>query len=172
MTQNKTQEETRPEEAEPNEDENKNLQIRINELDHILAERDERLETQGRQIMALEKNVTDREAEIASLEESAARCGQEIERLNELLAEAVSGYRQVVVAANPEIPVELIGGGSIEAIDEALARAKDLVSRVKQGLETEAARVHIPAGAPARTPPDLSHLSAKQKIQYAIGGNH
>jgi multidrug resistance efflux pump len=172
MTQDKTQEETQPEEAEAGGDETRNLQNRIHELDHILAERDERLETQGRQLKALEKNVADKEAEIASLEESAARCGQEIERLNELLAKAVASYRQAVVEANPEIPVELIGGGSIEAIDESLARAKDLVSQVKQGLEAEAARSRIPAGAPARTPPDLSHLSARQKIQYAIGGNH
>jgi len=172
MTQDKTKEaNTYQEEPDPAGEELQSLQDRIQELDRLLAERDQRLEAQARQIKALEQTVADKEAEIASLEESAAGCGQEIERLNELLAEAIASYRQAVVEANPEVPVGLIGGGSIEAIDESLAKARDLVSQVRQGLEAEAAKSRIPAGAPARTPPDLSHLSAREKIQYAIGGN-
>jgi hypothetical protein len=65
---------------------------------------------------------------------------------------------------------ELITGDTIESINESLKKAKTLVSQVRQGLETEIAGAKIPAGAPPRTPPDLSALSPREKIQYAIGG--
>jgi len=83
----------------------------------------------------------------------------------------VSAYLSLVIEANPEVPPELITGDSIEAINDSLATAKNLVAKVRQGLETEATRLRVPAGAPARTLPDFSALSAREKIQYAIGGN-
>ena len=49
-------------------------------------------------------------------------------------------------------------------------KAKALVSRVKQGVEAEVSLAKVPAGAPERTLPDLSALSPREKIQYAIGG--
>jgi molybdopterin converting factor small subunit len=49
-------------------------------------------------------------------------------------------------------------------------KAKTLVNRVKQGLEAEITAGKVPAGAPIRTPPDLSALSPREKINYAIGG--
>ena len=46
---------------------------------------------------------------------------------------------------------------------------KALVTKVKQGLEIEISLARVPAGAPERTLPDLSALSPREKIQYAIG---
>ena len=63
-----------------------------------------------------------------------------------------------------------MGGMVTEAINRSIENANTLVGRVRQGLEEEASRVRIPAGAPQRTPPDLSALSPREKIQYAIGG--
>ncbi len=86
------------------------------------------------------------------------------------LAEAVASYKAVVVQTNPEVIEELISGDTIEAISESLEKAKTLVSRVRQGVEAEISLAKVPAGAPERTSPDLSTLSPREKIQYAIGG--
>jgi hypothetical protein len=74
----------------------------------------------------------------------------------------------MVVAANPEIPEELISGDGIEAVNQSLEEAKSLISRVKQGLEAEVQASRVPTGAPERTSPDLSTLSPREKIQYGV----
>jgi len=75
-----------------------------------------------------------------------------------------------VVQSNPDVVEELIGGETIESINKSLDKAKVLVSKVRQGIEAEISMMKIPAGAPERTSPDLSAMSPREKIQYAIGG--
>ena len=82
----------------------------------------------------------------------------------------MAGYKSMVVQANPEIVEELINGDTVESINDSLEKAKVLVNKVRQGIETEVSLAKVPAGAPERTSPDLSTLSAREKIQYAIGG--
>ena len=65
---------------------------------------------------------------------------------------------------------ELITGDTVEAINQSLENARALISRVRQVLEEEVAKTRVPSGAPQRAPPDLSALSPREKIQYAIGG--
>ena len=76
-----------------------------------------------------------------------------------------------MVSANPTVPAELITGDTIDAVDQSLESAKSLVSTVRATIEAEIAAGKVPAGAPPRTPPDLSSLSPREKIQYAVGGN-
>ena len=86
------------------------------------------------------------------------------------MAEAVASYKTLVAQLNPEVLEELITGDTIEVINQSLEKAKTLISRVRQGLEAEITAGKVPAGAPVRTPPDLSALSPREKINYAIGG--
>ena len=86
------------------------------------------------------------------------------------MAEAVASYKAMVTRSNTDVPEELISGDSIESINESLTNAKNLINKVRQGLEAEITSSKVPAGAPQRTPPDLSALSPREKIQYAIGG--
>ncbi len=88
---------------------------------------------------------------------------------NDSLSKAVAGYKAVVVRANPEVIEELITGDSIETINDSLSRAKELVGKVRRGVESEISLAKVPAGAPERTSPDLSSLSPREKIQYAMG---
>ena len=76
----------------------------------------------------------------------------------------------LVVQANPGVPAELITGDTIEEVNVSLKNAQAIVDRVRQEMEAEASKTKIPAGAPQRTPPDLSALSPREKIKYAIGG--
>ena len=87
------------------------------------------------------------------------------------LGEAVSRYRDVVIQASPGVLEELVSGESIASIDESLRKAKNLIGKVREGLEAEVSLARVPAGAPERRLPDLSALSPREKIQYGIGGN-
>ena len=122
-------------------------------------------------INELEAAVIDREGEITTLKESVADSEERLAAAVDSLAEAVTRYRAVIVRANPEVVEGLITGDTIDAIDESLVTARNVIDRVKRGLEEETALARVPAGAPERRTPDLSALSSREKIQYAIGGN-
>ena len=129
---------------------------RLAELEGLLAQRDEELAKAGERIAELEQAVASSEDRVSAISNS--------------LTEAVSGYRALVVESHPEVLEELITGDSIESINESLEKAQGLVSRVRQGLETEITLARVPVGAPERSSPDLSALSPREKIQYALGG--
>jgi uncharacterized coiled-coil protein SlyX len=128
----------------------------ITELEGLVAQKDEELTRANARITELEQAVAGSEEKLTTIQNS--------------LAEAVAGYKAMVVQANSEVLEELVTGDTVESINDSLNKAKTLVSRVRQGLETEISGAKIPAGAPQRTPPDLSALSPREKIQYAIGG--
>ena len=122
-------------------------------------------------VAELEQVVTEKDEEIDRLK----RTGEEFEvrcrELEESFTKAVTGYKTLVIKSNPDIIDDLIDGDTIESINESLEKAKNLVSRVRQGVEAEISKVKVPAGAPERSSPDLSTLSPAEKIRYAIGGN-
>jgi len=151
-------------EDELNQTENKNppsvgepAESKLTELEGLLAQKEEKLAEADARTAELEAAVADSEARLITISDS--------------LTEAVASYRALVVESHPEVLEELVTGDSIETINESLEKARDLVGRVKQGLETEITLARIPAGAPERTSPDLSALSPREKIQYALGGN-
>jgi chromosome segregation ATPase len=119
----------------------------------------------------LEEAIAGKDAEIASLKQDKAEMEDKLATLESSLSEAVASYRELAVQSNPEVVEELLAGDTIEAVNESLEKAKNLVSRVRQGVEAEISQARVPAGAPERTPPDLSALSPREKIRYAIGGS-
>jgi len=128
------------------------------------------LESKSADIAELEQTVVSKDSEITILKQAVAESDKKLAELSESLAQAVASYRAMVTEANPEVPDELLTGDTIDAINESLGNARALIDRVKQGIEAEASRTKIPAGAPQRVPLDLSVLSPREKIQYAIGG--
>ena len=128
------------------------------------------LESRAAAITGLEQTVAGYESEIVTLKETIVASDRKLTDVNAALSETVAGYKALVVAANPEILADMITGETVEAINESLEAAVALVDRVRQGIEAEISRVKIPAGAPQRALLDLSVLSPREKIQYAIGG--
>jgi chromosome segregation ATPase len=122
-------------------------------------------------IAEMERVISEKDAEIAGLKHNGGELEERCRTLEESLKEVVTGYKTLVIKSNPDIIEDLIIGDTIESINESLEKAKDLVSRIKQGVEAEISKVKIPAGAPERSSPDLSSLSPAEKIRYAIGGN-
>ncbi len=128
------------------------------------------LESRNATITELEQAVASKDSEIVILKQAIANSDQKLAEINNTLAQAVASYKALVVETNPEVPDELITGDTIDAINESLENARALIDRVKQGIEAEVSKTKIPVGAPQRTPLDLSVLSPREKIQYAIGG--
>ena len=153
----------------PAEDELSGLTARLTALEATVAGQEKELEVRQKHNAELEQALTERESDIEGLKQSMAESSQREKQLTESLGKAAASYRGLMLNANPQVPEELVSGDSIEAIDESLARANNLVNKVKQGLGAEAVSARVPAGAPPRTPPDFSGLTPREKIQYAIG---
>lgn len=126
------------------------------------------LEAKAAAVATLEQTAGEKEAELTTLKQGAAESGDVLSNVNTSLANAVSAYKTIVAQANPSVPVELITGDTIEAINQSLESANTIVTKVREAVKEEISSASIPAGAPARTPPDLSALSPREKIQYAI----
>ena len=150
-----------------------------NEQDqNLTAEELEPGEAPGDRVVELEGLLTQKDEElsranarIVELEQAVAESNDKLNKLNESLNQAVSSYRALVIQSNPDVLEELITGDSIETINNSLASAKELIGKVKSGIEAEISSAKVPAGAPQRAPLDLSALSPREKIQYAVGGN-
>jgi predicted RNase H-like nuclease (RuvC/YqgF family) len=168
---NLTDEELKQKDPDPLEEELSQLKSRVSELEQLAAQKDKELSAKDERTLALEQVIADKDNEIASLKQSVAESEEQLNQMTEHLSQAVSNYKSMVIEANPEVPPELITGDTIDAVNDSLAKAKTLVNKVRQGLEAEVIKARVPAGAPVRTLPDFSALSAREKIQYAIGGN-
>ncbi len=112
----------------------------------------------------LKGELAARDSQLQSLGETAAALGNS-------LARAVAAYKGMAVRANPGLTPELISGETVDEVDASLERAKGIIESVRKSLEAEYAGARVPAGAPPRTPLDLSSLSPIEKIKHAIGGN-
>ena len=145
-------------------------EAKVAEFESLVTQKDEELAQSDTRFVELEQVVAGKENEIAVLKQTGIELEGKLATISQSLAEAVANYKTTVVQANPEVIEELITGDTIESINESLGKAKALVSKVRQGVETEISLAKVPAGAPERTSPDLSALSPREKIQYAIGG--
>jgi len=139
------------------------------ELENPANENDESGGNEKR-IAALERLLAEKDETLATAEGRASELEAKLTLATDELAGAVAGYRRLMIRLHPEVPEDLISGDSVGALDQSLAQATGLISRVKQRLEAEIKLARVPAGAPPRRPPDLSSLSSREKIQYSIGG--
>ena len=121
-------------------------------------------------ILRLEQERAARDSEIVALKQAMEDAEGRIKETGENLTKAVASYKEQVIQGNPGVPADMIVGETVEEIDESLKKALALIEKVRQEMEAEASKMRIPGGAPQRTPMDLSGLSAREKIQYAIGG--
>ena len=155
------------------EDELKMAKAEAETLKGTLAERDAAFKP-------LQEELTQAKAGLRELEQTAAGRDSELAALKQVADEsaenlkgAVAAYREAVIKVNPGAG-ELISGGTIEEINRSSEKAKAIIARVRESVEAEAAKGKVPAGSPERKPPDLSSLSAREKIHYAVskGGNN
>ena len=124
------------------------------------------------QLAATGEELVRANARISELEQAAAGDSERLNQLEGSLARAVSNYKTLVVQSNPDVLKELITGDSVEAIGNSLVKARELIGKVKSGIEAEISSTRVPAGAPQRTSLGSQALSSREKIQQALGGHH
>jgi len=115
--------------------------------------------------------VTESEAGTASAVEQALEATRlELEEQRRLAITAVARYREAALAAEPELPPDLVTGETIEEVDGSLAVARRTVAQIRQRLSTEAESPArgFPAGAPARLGASTEGMSAAEKIARGL----
>ena len=130
---------------------------------------EQELKTRDEKIAGLEKALEEKGREITSVKKSLDEAKKAIVETSLDLSQAVAAYKELVGQDNPGQVAEMVKGNTIAEINASLKNARELVSKVRQEVGAENARVKVPAGAPPRTSADLSALSAREKIRFGIG---
>ena len=117
---------------------------------------------------APEESPSEEVLEIERLAALVTERDSEISGLKQQVELAVGRYRSALVAGAPDLPEELVQGSTIEELDRSVESARKIVEKVASRIEARAPGGRVPSGAPARRPADVSGLSAREKILYAI----
>ena len=91
----------------------------------------------------------------------------ELERADARLRDATESYRALVLDAEPWI-ADALEGDTVEALEASVVRARAVAARVRADALSQAQASRVPAGAPARGAPDVSHMTPEQKIRYGL----
>ncbi len=109
------------------------------------------------------------ELRVSAGEASAADAlRDEVEAAAQRERDAAARYRELALRNEPSLPAELITGDSIDAVEQSLAAAREVVGRVRQQVEQQAQAARMPAGAPVRSSPDVSAMTPEEKIRYGL----
>ena len=107
-----------------------------------------------------------------ALESALAEAQRELARQRTLTRQAVSRFRDALLAAEPDLPPDLVQGETLEEVEAAAAAARQAVQRIRERVATERPR-GFPVGAPARSS-ERGHargregLSAHKKIAAGL----
>ena len=146
-------------------------QADIEQLQSRLAEAEAQSSRHGEEVAELRRRLGRREAEVSQRGEELERLQSALEEARSQRVEAVQRYRDAALAREPELPADLVAGESIGEVEAALSRARETVAQVRQRIEEQAQSLRVPSGAPARVEPDVSDLSASEKIRLGLSKN-
>lgn len=120
------------------------------------------------QLTELRERAGQAETAAEGNERELAAAAERTEALEAQVKSAAERYRTVALERSPELPEELVAGETVEEIDLAIERARETVSRVRGHLESRAQARRVPVGAPVRSEPDRSAMSAEEKIKFGL----
>jgi len=121
-------------------------------------------------IQELETLLSEKNKEILDLHHTIGEVRTELNGVRAEISATLEGYRVLLMSQHPEITPEMISGENISTINDSLAKARNIMAKIKQSVLKELARSRIPAGASGRQGADLTTLSPREKIKYGIGG--
>lgn len=123
-----------------------------------------------------------RAAEYLQLRREADEAHRALEDERAATREAVRRYREAVLAAEPDLPAELVGGETLAEVEAALGTARATVARVRDRLArageagaaagtmsgAAGAAAGFPVGAPGRRAPSTAGLDGAGKIARGL----
>lgn len=118
-------------------------------------------------VRELELCLAEQQQKREAMEQSLKEIGGELEKARGELGQAGVRYRELLYAVHPDVPAELITGATIPEMDASVEKATALVEKIKASLIRQS-KLSIPAGAPARSSPDWSNLTPRDKIKAGI----
>jgi uncharacterized coiled-coil protein SlyX len=119
-------------------------------------------------ITALEAEVSVKTQDIEAMKGQLTEASTNFEGAKAAYAYAVEDFKKLAAASNPLIPPEVIFGTTVEEVKASLARTNKLVANVQESLAKQAIANAVPAGAPARTGPNVEGMSTKEKINLGL----
>lgn len=140
----------------------------LEQLQAAVADREARAAHLESQRAELKEQLEQARREIEAREREQAEQRERIEGLEAAIRRSARRYRELALEQAPELPAELVAGDTVEEVDAAIQRARETVSKVRGHLEAQAQAGRVPMGAPARSEPDLSALSAEEKIKLGL----
>ncbi len=151
-------------------------QAQIESLQAAAADAAARAATARKELTAAKEASSSAEALLAeaasareAVEGELSRMRSEVEEARSRLAESAVKYREAKLASAPEIPQDLVPAAeTLAEIDEGFEAARRVVGRLRERMQEERQSARVPVGSPSRRAPDLSSLSASEKIRLGL----
>jgi chromosome segregation ATPase len=137
------------------------LQARVAEAESLATTRSEELSSLRQRAAEQETRLTEYGAELDEVRGA-------YETQSGAMREAVGRLRAALLEREPHLPSDIVTGDTVADLDASIQRARETVAQVRQHLEQQAQALRVPAGAPARGDPDVSSLSAGEKIRLGL----
>jgi len=144
-------------------------EARASHLQEMNGELRSRLETVEGDLASERQRCEEVGGQLAGAQTDLEAAQQETQELHARLQAAAGKYREVLLAAAPDLPEEMVAGDSIEEVEASAEQARLTVRRVRDRLESQAQVGRVPAGSPPRGAPDFSALSPIEKIRLGLG---
>jgi len=144
-------------------------EARALQLEEVNGEMRGRLETVEGELASERQRIDELDGQLAGGQTELAAAQQETQELHARLQAAAGKYREVLLAAAPDLPEEMVAGESVEELEAAAERARQTVRQVRDRMESQAQVGRVPAGSPPRGAPDFSALSPIEKIRLGLG---
>jgi chromosome segregation ATPase len=138
-------------------------------LKEVNAATQSRLQAVEAELASERERTGDLNEQLAGSQTELAAAQDETQDLHARLLAAAGKYREVLLAAAPDLPEDLVAGDSIEDVDASAERARQTVRQVRERLESQSQIGRVPAGSPPRGSPDYSALSPIEKIRMGLG---
>jgi len=140
----------------------------VERLQVTAADREARAAHLEGQLAQLRDELAQAQGEVAARDEELVGLRERAESLQTQVQGAAQRYRELALEHAPELPAELVTGGTVDEVEQALQRARETVSKVRGHLESQAQAGRVPVGSPPRSGPDLSSLSTEEKIRIGL----
>ena len=117
---------------------------------------------------ALDELAAVADADVGAQADELATARRELDAQRRETRAAVERYRDAMLAAEPELPPELVHGETLEELETSLSGARAAVAQIRDHLTGEEAGGGFPVGAPARGGSSSAVMTAEEKIKFGL----
>lgn len=107
----------------------------------------------------------------AALEDALSEAQRALEAQRDATRAAVGRYREALLAAEPDLPPDLVAGETLEEIDASVAAARQTVARIRERMSAApgaSASRGFPVGSPSRGAHSSRGLTSAEKIAAGL----